>query len=101
MSSKFGDGRDPYLYPVLDVLRNLPGIRQARRLEQVMLEITSPTCGDDSPGAARARAAYLCAIHHQLYQDIFAWAGRFREIDIYQGDTPFVISHGLKRKVTR
>jgi cell filamentation protein len=37
MSSKFGNDRDPYLYPVLDVLRNLPGIRQARRLEQVML----------------------------------------------------------------
>ncbi|HIG8797133.1 TPA: putative adenosine monophosphate-protein transferase Fic [Raoultella terrigena] len=89
MSSKFGDGRDPYLYPVLDVLRNLPGIRQARRLEQVMLEITSLRAATIPLGPCGRGLPYLCAIHHQLYQDIFAWAGRFREIDIYQGDTPF------------
>nr|VUD29733.1 cell filamentation protein fic [Raoultella sp. NCTC 9187] len=89
MSSKFGDGRDPYLYPVLDVLRNLPGIRQARRLELVMLEITSLRAATIPLGPRGRGLPYLCAIHHQLYQDIFAWAGRFREIDIYQGDTPF------------
>ncbi|MDJ1652184.1 putative adenosine monophosphate-protein transferase Fic [Raoultella sp. Ech2A] len=89
MSSKFGNDRDPYLYPVLDVLRNLPGIRQARRLEQVMLEITSLRAATIPLGPRGRGLPYLCAIHHQLYQDIFAWAGRFREIDIYQGDTPF------------
>ncbi|MDI5349597.1 hypothetical protein MJL48_34520, partial [Salmonella enterica subsp. enterica serovar Kentucky] len=28
---------------------------------------------------------HLCAIHRQLYQDIFDWAGQLREVDIYQG----------------
>ncbi|ENJ4449980.1 putative adenosine monophosphate-protein transferase Fic, partial [Salmonella enterica] len=32
---------------------------------------------------------HLCAIHRQLYQDIFDWAGQLREVDIYQGDTRF------------
>ena len=32
---------------------------------------------------------YLCAIHHQLYQDLFDWAGRLREVNLYLGDTPF------------
>jgi cell filamentation protein len=30
---------------------------------------------------------HLCAIHRQLYQDVFDWAGQLREVDIYQGDT--------------
>ncbi len=89
MSSKYGDDRDPYLYPVLDVLRNLPGIRQARRLEQVMLEVTSLRVATIPLGPRGRGLPYLCSIHHQLYQDIFSWAGQFREIDIYQGDTPF------------
>jgi cell filamentation protein len=32
---------------------------------------------------------WLCAIHRQLYQDIFDWAGQLREIDIYEGETRF------------
>ncbi len=35
------------------------------------------------------RGFTLRAIHRQLYQDILSWAGRLREVDIYQGDTPF------------
>ena len=34
MSDKFGEGRDPYLYSGLKVMRNRLGIRQAQRLEQ-------------------------------------------------------------------
>ena len=34
MSDKFGDERDPYLYPALNVLRNRLGIRQAKNLQQ-------------------------------------------------------------------
>lgn len=41
MSAKYGDDRDPYLYPTLDVLRNRLGIRQAQRLEQTAWEFTS------------------------------------------------------------
>ena len=41
MSDKFGDERDPYLYPALNVLRNRLGIRQANTLQQAALEMTS------------------------------------------------------------
>ena len=41
MSSKYGDDRDPYLYPALNVMRNRLGIRQGQRLEQTAWEITS------------------------------------------------------------
>lgn len=52
MSDKFGDERDPYLYPALNVLRNRLGIRQAKNLQQAAFEMTAlraatlpPACG--------------------------------------------------------
>ena len=40
MSDKFGEGRDPYLYSGLKVMRNRLGIRQAQRLEQAAWDLT-------------------------------------------------------------
>ena len=39
--------------------------------------------------ARGARLTLSCAIHHQFYQDLFDWAGRLREVNLYLGDTPF------------
>lgn len=52
MSDKFGDGRDPYLYPGLNVMRNRLGIHQAQRLAQAAYEPDSAACGDYRIGAA-------------------------------------------------
>ena len=41
MSDKFGEGRDPYLYPGLDIMRNRLDIRQQQRLEQAAYEMTA------------------------------------------------------------
>ncbi len=89
MSDKYGDDRDPYLYPALDVLRNRLGIHQAQRLEQMAWEFTSLRAATIPLGPRGRGLPHLCAIHRQLYQDLFDWAGKLREIDIYQGDTPF------------
>ncbi|MDA8478344.1 putative adenosine monophosphate-protein transferase Fic [Citrobacter sp. Awk 4] len=89
MSDKFGDGRDPYLYDGLDVMRNRLGIHQVQRLEQAAYELTALRAATIELGPRVRGLPYLCAIHRQLYQDIFDWAGKLREVDIYQGDTPF------------
>lgn len=89
MSDKYGDDRDPYLYPGINVLRNRLGIRQAQRLEQAAWEITALRAATLPLGPQVRGLPYLCAIHHGLYQDIFDWAGKFRDVDIYQGDTRF------------
>ena len=89
MSDKFGDERDPYLYPALNVLRNRLGIRQANTLQQAALEMTSLRAATLPLGPRVRGLPYLCAIHHQLYQDLFDWAGRLREVNLYLGDTPF------------
>lgn len=89
MSDKFGNGRDPYLYPGLNVLRNRLGIHQAQRLEQAAYELTALRAATMPVGPLVRGLPHLCAIHQHLYQDVFDWAGQFREVDIYQGDTRF------------
>ncbi len=89
MSDKYGDGRDPYLYPGLNVMRNRLGIRQAERLAQAAYELTALRVATLPLGPSARGLPHLCAIHRHLYQDVFDWAGEIREIDIYQGDTRF------------
>lgn len=89
MSDKYGDGRDPYLYPGLNVMRNRLGIRQAERLAQAAYELTALRAATLPLGPSARGLPHLCAIHRHLYQDVFDWAGEIREIDIYQGDTRF------------
>ncbi|HCZ2200287.1 TPA: putative adenosine monophosphate-protein transferase Fic [Salmonella enterica subsp. enterica serovar Victoria] len=89
MSDKFGEGRDLYLYPGLNVMRNRLGIHQAQRLAQAVYEMTALRAATIELGPLVRGLPHLCAIHRQLYQDIFDWAGQLREVDIYQGDTRF------------
>ena len=89
MSDKYGNDRDPYLYPELNVMRNRLDIRQAKRLAQAAYEFTALRAATLSLGPLLRGLPHLCAIHQHLYQDIFDWAGDIREMDIYQGDTRF------------
>jgi len=89
MSDKYGNDRDPYLYPELNVMRNRLGIRQAERLAQAAYEFTALRAATLSLGPLLRGLPHLCAIHQHLYQDLFDWAGDIREMDIYQGDTRF------------
>jgi cell filamentation protein len=71
---------DPYLYPGTDVLRNVPGLRNARDLAafetaktaQRIYQITR------NPVSGRFDTAHLKAIHKRVFQDVFTWAGGFR-----------------------
>ena len=74
MSGKMPRRSRPHLYPALNVMRNRLGIRQAQRLEQTARK-SPPACGDAAAGTAQPAGYPLCFIHHQLYQDIFDWAG--------------------------
>ena len=75
MSDKIGDDRDPYLYPGLNVMRNRLGIHQVARLEQAAYELTALRAATIELGPAKRGLPHLCAIHRQLYQDVFDWAG--------------------------
>ena len=74
------ESSDPYLYPGTDVLRNIPGIRNAEDL------ITFETLNSGArmyelrlqPTAGNFDVGHLKAIHKYIFQDVYLWAGQFR-----------------------
>lgn len=74
------DGSDPYLYPGTDVLRNIPGLRVAEQLAAFEAAKTAQRIYQllRNPIDGRFDAAHLKAIHKQVFQDVFPWAGVFR-----------------------
>jgi cell filamentation protein len=79
---------DPYCYPGSIVLRNRLNIRDAEALEAFETEITAVR-GEEPLPAGRFSVTHYRAIHRHLFQDVYAWAGRFRTVRISKGGSPF------------
>lgn len=82
---------DPYCYPGTDILRNKPDIRDKERLWQFEFRKTAERSMElqESPVVGRFDLAHLQAIHSYLFQDLYAWAGKIRTVDIFKGSTFF------------
>lgn len=89
MNDKLVAGADPYYYSGISVLKNSLDIREAHRLLQAELAFTALRAAAMPLGPAVMGLPHLSAIHLSLFQDIYPWAGEFREIDIYKDDTQF------------
>lgn len=86
-----GDTGDPYVQPETGVLRNLAGITDSALLEayegemsimrQVELAGIRPPVLFDFE--------YLKEVHRYLFQDVYAWAGEPRTVDMAKGSTRF------------
>ena len=82
---------DPYVYPGTSILRNLADIRDAGRLERFesdhcfvrLLELY------ENPVPPGFDLNHLKRIHHHLFQDVYAWAGEFRTVNMAKGNSFF------------
>lgn len=93
------DDWDSYFYPeTIDkygngVLRNLLSIRNPRRLREIEYKYTSYRAQEllENPSLVERTfdAAHLKAIHAYLLQDIYEWAGQYRTVNMYKGDSGF------------
>ena len=81
------DGDAKYCYPKSNVLINKLGIRDLNTLHEAERDYSSVrqaellmqgVTGDFS-------LEHLCAIHKQLFQDVYSWAGEIRSVDISKG----------------
>ncbi len=79
---------DPYVDPKHGVLRNLLNLTDKAQLLQVESDIA--TAGELDPAMKSIPRtndlAELCAIHRQLFRDIYDWAGEIRTVDIRKDD---------------
>jgi|ERR1043166_4551917 cell filamentation protein len=87
---------DPYVYPGTSVLKNLRDIRDPDRLSKFEMDMTTRRFAElaRTPTPTQLDAGHLQAIHRYIFQDVYAWAGEFRTVNISRsGQFPFGFSH--------
>lgn len=89
---------DPYCYDGTMVLKNLPGIRNQAALDEFEAAMTAQRSDEPLP-TGRLGVAHYRAIHHHLFQDIYAWAGRFRTVRIAKDGSAFCYPENITREI--
>ena len=79
---------DPYCYPGTTVLRNLLELRDQTELDAFEVEISTLRAEEPLPGGD-FNPGHYCAVHHHLFQDVYAWAGQYRTVRISKGGNSF------------
>ena len=75
---------DPYLHPDTGLLRNLIGVRTQGALDQAEGDLTYIRAAElqERPIRATGDLDEFRAIHRQLFQDVYPWAGEVRTVDL-------------------
>lgn len=82
------NGDDPYIDSKSGVLRNKLGIRSTVKLDRVERELVAQRISEGVPDGDFT-FAHLKAIHRHLFQDVYAWAGEIRTVEINKGGDQF------------
>ena len=85
------DADDTYCYPGTDVLRNKAEITTAAELDTYEGELSTLRTIEilENPVIGQFDLAHLQRIHLALFQDVYAWAGKIRTVDISRGNSRF------------
>ena len=86
---KYGTGDDPYCYADSEVLCNILNIEDSAELEKAEAELTELAALQIDLKPPPYDLHYLKAIHQQLFEDLYGWAGELRSIDMAKGSTRF------------
>lgn len=91
---------DPYAYAGTTVLRNKLNIRDAGRLQEFEVEMSSQRANEALPNG-RLSATHYCAVHRHLFQDVYTWAGRYRTVRTAKGGNWFCYPEHIRREMAR
>ncbi len=89
---------DPYCYAGTAILKNLPGIRDQHSLDAYEKAMTDQRSDEPLPNG-RLGAAHYRAIHRHLFQDVYAWAGKYRTIRIAKNGNAFCYPENIVREM--
>ncbi len=75
---------DPYLYPGTDILKNVLGIKDKQMLDDAEADYVSLRLRElaENPLEGDYDFNHLAEMHRYMFQDIYAWAGKIRVINI-------------------
>lgn len=89
------------LYPGTDVLVNKPGFRHPVKLEIAEREAALDRLGEPLPADAKQISVQgVKAIHLHLLQDIYDWAGSFRQYTTGRGAAPFAPPEFIEKSLS-
>lgn len=91
---------DPYCYKGTFVLKNKRGLRNAAALEQFELEMTTARADEPFP-SGRFGAPHYRALHRHLFQDVYAWAGRYRTVRTSKGGNAFCYPENIAAQMEK
>jgi cell filamentation protein len=92
MHDKYGIEQDRYCYTNSDVLRNKLNLIEYDSLQEAELALSATRYSEYCSNISSIKdfnLLHLQALHHQLFQDIYDWAGHLRKVDISKGSTRF------------
>lgn len=106
----FSEAWRAYFYPETfseasgtGVLRNLCGERDPVALARMEYRASTGRALEILQGRVPIRqtfdASHVRAIHHHLFQDIYAWAGTYRTVDMSKGSTDFASASGIDHRL--
>lgn len=85
---------DPYVYPGTNILKNKFDIQDVQKLYETeravtMFKLALYRKQNTIDKFYKFDVEHIKAIHRFLFGDIYDWAGEFRTIDIFKGDSKF------------
>lgn len=91
---------DPLCYPGTTVLQNLLEIQNQDDLDEAELGLFLMRAEEPFPAGELDTTHYL-AVHHHLFQDVYAWAGQIRTIRIGKGGNWFCYPEHIEGQLAR
>lgn len=96
----YGAENDPYVQDN-GVLINKLGLKDFKSLNEIEADLAGievkRLVSEVLPSSFDL--AYLCFLHEQIFQHIYPWAGKFRQVDIGKGDTLFLAHHKIAEEI--
>lgn len=91
---------DPYCYPNSSVLKNKALLRSQAELDEFETAMTFARAEEPLP-PGRFSASHYKAIHHHIFQDVYAWAGKYRTVRLTKGASTFCYPEHISREMNR
>jgi cell filamentation protein len=91
---------DLYCYPNTKVLRNIPGFRMVASLRRYEIAMSAQRAEEPLP-SGRLSVRHYCAVHRHLFQDVYAWAGKFRKVRIAKDGSMFCYPEHIEREMRK
>lgn len=86
---KYDASNDHYCYTGTTTLKNRLDIRGMDKLEEAERDITALMINKISFKPPAYNLEYMRSLHHQLFSELYDWAGELRSVDISKGGTRF------------